>query len=127
VKFEEKKMIRVYHRTWTAEDEFTVLVHGAAVLNNPQELVAEVLTDDLEEAYRMTQNIEGSWSKPRLMFDEYDRLSENPDFHPEVWVKAPLHVVDGREYGLRSTMMGDIMEKDGVKYQVDFFGFKQVA
>ena len=119
-------MIRVYHRTWSAEDEFTVLVHGAAVLNNPQELVAEVMTDSLEEAYRMTQNINGSWSKPRVMF-EYDLLVENPDFHPEVQVMAPLHVVDGRTYGLRSTMMGDIMEKDGVKYQVDFVGFKQVA
>jgi len=120
-------MIQVYHRTWTAEDEFTVLVHGSPVMNNPQELVAEVLTDSLEEAYQMTQNYNGSWSKTRLVFDEYDRLVKNEDFHPEVWVKAPLHVVDGREYGLRSTMMGDILVKDGKKYRVAMVGFKEVA
>ena len=105
-------MIQVYHHDFETRTD---------------QLVAEVLTDSLEEAYRMTQNINGSWSKTRLVFDESDRLVKNEDFHPEVWVKAPLHVVDGREYGLRSTMMGDIMVKDGKKYRVDFFGFKEVA
>ena len=119
-------MIRVYHREWMAEDEFSFLHDGAAVLNNPQVLVAEVMTDSLDVAYEMTQNINGSWSKTRMMF-EYDLLVENPDFHPEVQVMAPLHAVDGCEYGLRSTMMGDILEKDGVKYRVAMVGFKQVA
>jgi hypothetical protein len=105
-------MIQVYHHDFETRSDV---------------LVAEVLTDSLEAAYRMTQNINGSWSKTRLVFDENGVLVENEDFHPEVWVKAPLHVVNGREYGLRSTMMSDILVKDGKKYRVDFFGFKEVA
>jgi hypothetical protein len=105
-------MISVYHRDFET---------------NTDVLVAEVLTDSLESAYHMTQNLNGSWSKTRLVFDQNDRLVKNPDFHPEVQVMAPLHVVGGREYGLRSTMVNDTMVKDGVKYRVAAFGFKEVA
>ena len=105
-------MIQVYHRDFET---------GAEVL------VAEVLTESLETAYHMTQNFNGSWSRSRLLFGANNQLVENEDFRPEVWVKAPLHVVDGREYGLRSTMMHDTMVKDGVKYRVAMFGFEQVA
>jgi hypothetical protein len=105
-------MISVYHRDFET---------------NTDVLVAEVLTDSLESAYHMTQNLNGSWSKTRLVFAKNDQLVKNPDFHPEVQVMAPLHVVRGREYGLRSTMVNDIMVKDGVKYRVAMVGFKQVA
>ncbi len=91
-----------------------------------ERLVAEVMTDKLDTAYYMTQNINGSWSKTRLVFDENGVLVENEDFHPEVQVKAPLHTVNGREYGLRSTMVGDILVRDGVKYRVKFVGFEQI-
>lgn len=104
-------MIQVYHRDFET---------------NTDVLVAEVMTDNLETAYQMTQNLNGSWSKTRLMFVE-DRLVKNPDFHPEVWVKAPLPVVKGREYGLRSTSVNDTMVKDGKKYRVAMFGFDEVA
>lgn len=104
-------MIQVYHRDFET---------------NTDVLVAEVMTDNLETAYHMTQNLNGSWSKTRLMFVE-DRLVKNPDFHPEVQVMAPLHVRNGREYGLRSTMVNDTMVKDGKKYRVAMFGFKEVA
>lgn len=104
-------MIQVYHHDFET---------------NTDRLVAEVMTDNLETAYHMTQNLKGSWSKTRLMFVE-DRLVENPDFHPEVQVMAPLHVRDGREYGLRSTSVNDTMVKDGKKYRVAVFGFKEVA
>lgn len=104
-------MIQVYHHDFETRSNV---------------LVAEVLTDSLETAYHMTQNLNGSWSKTRLVF-ENDRLVKNPDFHPEVQVMAPLHVVNGREYGLRSTMVNDIMVKDGKKYRVAMFGFEEVA
>ena len=104
-------MIQVYHHDFETRTD---------------RLVAEVLTDILESAYHMTQNLNGSWSKTRLMFVS-DRLVKNPDFHPEVQVMAPLHVRNGREYGLRSSMMGDIMVKDGKKYRVAMVGFKEVA
>ena len=105
-------MIFVYHRDFET---------------NTDVLVAEVLTDSLESAYHMTQNIYGSWSKTRLMFDQNDRLIKNLDFHPEVQVMAPLHAVNGREYGLRSTMVNDTMVKDGKKYRVAPCGFEEVA
>lgn len=105
-------MIQVYHRDFET---------------NTETLVAEVLTDNLETAYHMTQNFNGSWSKTRMVFDQNDRLVKNPDFHPEVQVMAPLHVRNGREYGLRSTSVNDTMVKDGVKYRVAMFGFKEVA
>lgn len=104
-------MIQVFHRDFET---------------NTDTLVAEVMTDYLETAYHMTQNINGSWSKTRLVFDENDRLVENADFHPEVQVMAPLHVHNGREYGLRSTMVNDTLVRDGVKYRVAVFGFNQI-
>lgn len=91
-----------------------------------EQLVAEVMTDSLDTAYYMTQNINCSWSKTRLVFNENGVLVENDDFHPEVQVMAPLHTVNGREYGLRSTMVGDVMVRDGVKYRVKFVGFEQI-
>lgn len=104
-------MIQVFHRDFET---------------NTDTLVAEVMTDYLETAYHMTQNINGSWSKTRMVFDENDRLVENADFHPEVQVMAPLHVHNGREYGLRSTMVNDTLVRDGVKYRVAVFGFNQI-
>ena len=104
-------MIQVFHRDFETHTDT---------------LVAEVLTDSLEAAYHMTQNIMGSWSKTRLVFDENDRLVKNEDFHPEVQVMAPLHVHNGREYGLRSTMVNDTLVRDGVKYRVAVFGFNQI-
>lgn len=104
-------MIQVFHRDFET---------------NTDVLVAEVMTDYLETAYHMTQNINGSWSKTRMVFDENDRLVENADFHPEVQVMAPLHVHNGREYGLRSTMVNDTLVRDGVKYRVAVFGFNQI-
>jgi len=80
----------------------------------------------LEYAYRVTQNLEGSWSKgPTFEWDgtEYD----NPDFNPDITVMAPLPEHDGNTYGLRSTSMGDQMLLGNTKYEVAAFGFKEVA
>jgi hypothetical protein len=110
-------MIRVYHREQLGT-----------------RLVAEVMTTDLDAAFRMTQNIEGSWSRTRLLFDRNNRLMENPDFHHEVQVKATLPVFNGDEYGLRSTMVDDELElivdpATGAarRYRIAPIGFVQLA
>lgn len=69
----------------------------------------------LEYAYRWTQNIMDSWSK------------KGPaDGNDWVEVVAPLHVDDnGKEWGHRSTSMGDEMQIEGTTYVVSAVGFKQ--
>ena len=70
--------------------------------------------DALEFAWRYTQNISGSWSRPG-----------NPDHRDAVTVRAMLPIIDGREYGLRSSMMGDRFIFEGVTYVVAACGFEE--
>ena len=80
----------------------------------------------LEYAYRVTQNIEGSWSKgPTIEWE--GAIHDNPDFNPDITVMQPLHVKDGKTYGLRSTSMGDQMLLGNRKYEVDVVGFKELG
>jgi hypothetical protein len=80
----------------------------------------------LEYAYKRTNNIEGSWSKGET-FEWEGETFVNPDFSEDVTVMAPLPVVDGVEYGLRSTSMGDQMLFGTTKYKVAAFGFKEIV
>ena len=68
--------------------------------------------DQLEYAYRYTNNIDGSWSR-KIGADANDNVT--------VLVQRE----DG--LGLRSTSMFDRMEIDGIEYEVDVFGFEKVA
>jgi len=68
--------------------------------------------EQLEYAFRYTNNIMGSWSK---------KIGEDANDDVTVLVERE----DG--YGLRSTSMGDRMEIDGVEYRVAMVGFKEVA
>jgi len=83
-------------------------------------------TDALEYAYRVTQNIEGSWSKGNTIKIE-GKSMPNEDYNPDITVMAELPVVDGVEYGLRSTSMNDQMLLGNKKYRVAAFGFKEVV
>lgn len=80
--------------------------------------------DALEYAFRRTQNIEGSWSRP-----EYEAVGScdnfNPDYHPDV-MPVDLEEIDGIAYGHRSSMVGDRFIFDGDAYEVAPFGFKQI-
>lgn len=79
-------------------------------------------TDDaLEYAYKRTNNIMGSWSKGPYIEDQV-----NEDFSKDVTVMAPLEVIDGVEYGLRSTSMGDQMVFGTKKYRVAMCGFEEI-
>ena len=68
--------------------------------------------DPLEYAWRYTNNVLGSWS-----------LKIGGDANDDVTVLVKRE--DGM--GLRSSMMGDRFEFDGVEYRVALAGFKKVA
>ena len=94
-----------------------------AFVNVPDEFSADMA---LEYAYKRTNNIEGSWSKPQV-FEWEGEVVANPDFSEDVTVMAPLPVHDGKEFGLRSTSMGDQMLFGTKKYKVAAFGFEEIV
>lgn len=80
----------------------------------------------LEYAFRRTQNIEGSWSMGETMTLDGETIP-NFDYDQNVTVLKPLRTwSDGVVIGHRSSMMYDRMIIDGVIYEVDAFGFRQV-
>lgn len=113
-----KLKISIYHRDYNDSDDFVYEAMGYFWLNDQESML-----DAAEEAYRLTQNIEGySWSR---------------DFPLNLWDAKPLVEVDGVEYGHRSSMVGDIfmIEQFGegdmsatpekvVEYRVGVCGFE---
>lgn len=79
--------------------------------------------DALEYAYRWTNNVMGSWSIKKEFFGE----EKNGDYNEDVTVMAPLYVDEtGKEWGHRSTSVGDQMLLGNKKYRVAFAGFEEV-
>ena len=120
------KKVTVIH---AAFEETPVTV---AEVNLPWEVISEADTVNqvLEYAYRWTNNIQGSWSRDKILTDDKgETYHNNGDYNLNVKVLTPLHVSKntGQEMGLRSTSMGDIMEFDGKKYKVDAVGFKEIV
>ena len=79
--------------------------------------------DALEYAYRWTNNVMGSWSiKEQYLGDEV-----NGDYNDDVTVMAPLHTDEyGKQWGLRSTSVGDQMLMGTTKYRVAGMGFEEI-
>ncbi len=78
--------------------------------------VAEVDVDGIWEAFRMTQNLDGSWSRgPEFEFD--GKKFVNGDYDPRIKVTTDLVISKrtGEPMGLRSTSSGDVIF-DGSKY-----------
>ena len=74
------------------------------------------VTEQLEYAYRWTQNIMDSWS-----------MKGAADGNDRVTLMQPLHVDEqGKEWGHRSTSMGDHMQAMGKTYEVASVGFEEV-
>lgn len=73
--------------------------------------VAEVQSDDLETAFRWTNNVDTSWSREPA---------------PIVTVTAELPIYQGQRYGLRSSSMGDVFVRDGKAYYVAMIGFAAI-
>ena len=105
---------------------FTITVIHAAFLEDSETptAVAKVFTEDMdlfqatEFAYRYTNNVDGSWS-----------MKIGSDANDCVQVIAPLILHEGKQYGLRSTSVGDVMlVDDGEGFQEYFkvagFGFE---
>ena len=104
MKQKEEKMIKVFH----------------SVVGNHRMHVANVYTSSLDEAFRLTQNIEGSWSQGQF----FENREENPDFDNRIELIAPLTVDStGKTWGLRSTSMFDEMELNDKTYVVKAAGF----
>ena len=101
------------------------VIHAA--FEDTAEHMANVTADDrmgvmeaLEYAYRWTNNVMGSWSRPEKTFENGE---PNGDYNPFVTTLAPLH----NGMGLRSTSMGDEMIVDGKTYTVAMLGFEEVV
>jgi len=108
-----------------------VVIHGAFE-DTPRtvafvEVGERTGSDALEYAYFRTQNIHGSWSKGPVI--EWDgETHDNGDYSQDITVMAPLKITpEGKEYGLRSTSVGDHILFGTVKYVVADFGFEEVA
>ena len=77
----------------------------------------------LEYAWARSQNIWGSWSLGQYHYDDV----ENEDWSPNVKVLAELpRNYRGEICGLRSSMVGDVFEVDGRKFEAAGCGFKEL-
>lgn len=82
----------------------------------------------LEYVYHSLQNIRGSWSfGPHFEGSDDDREGQsNLDYSKEVeFFGEHLQDDEGRKYGERSMMIGDLITFNGKTYEVDFVGFKE--
>ena len=93
--------------------------HTVALVDVPE---FPSLSETLEYAYRWTNNVMGSWSIKEEVFEDG---TPNGDFNPNVTVMKPLEKDDsGKEWGHRSTSMGDQMLVGNKKYVVAMMGFE---
>ena len=106
-----------------------ITVVHTAFEDTPQ-VVAEVEYDGdsvesgLEYAYRWTNNVSGSWSIKEEYFENGER---NNDLNDAVTVMAPLHKDEnGKEWGHRSTSVGDQLLLGNRKFKVASFGFEEI-
>jgi len=80
--------------------------------------------EKLEYAYRWTNNVSGSWSIKEEYFENGER---NNDLNDAVTVMAPLHKDEnGKEWGHRSTSVGDQLLLGNRKFKVASFGFEEI-
>lgn len=80
----------------------------------------------LEYAYTSTQNIMGSWSRgPMIQLDSEHVV--NADYNEDVKVVVPLPTFNGKTYGLRSSMVGDVFSVNDELYKVDYVGFQRIG
>jgi hypothetical protein len=112
-------MIYVYHLTTDAAREMdrvyfqggkALVRHAAGLLEygTGYELVATVEGSDLEQAWNLTNNVNSSWSLEPAR---------------GVTVLGKLSVIDGKTYGHRSSMVGDVFQVDGGSFVVAGVGF----
>ena len=82
---------------------------------------------DLETIFRLTNNIDGSWSQGSKIWTSSGDCIVNEDYDERVCTIVPLPVHKGRRYGLRSTSVGDHVKTDcGELWICCSMGWKQV-
>lgn len=97
------------------------------------ELIAEISVREdathaqaLENAFILTQNRRGSWSRG----PKFDDGVINEDYCPTVKRLAPLPIYNGVTYGHRSSMVGDMFlvedDEDIHTYECKSLGFEKV-
>jgi len=115
------KTITVYHKVLSEPTDQQVIEPGYDItfITVAEVQVADDISDAdaLEFAFRWTNNTNGSWSGG-------ERDYSNPDYNADVEVLEPLPVANGREYGHRSSMVGDVFGLGPRAYKVMSCGFE---
>lgn len=101
-------LVTVFHKEYDQNDN--KVFNKMCVVKAPFESVDE----NLEYAWRYTNNIKGSWSR--------NDIGDNADWNEDVIEIAPLE----GEYGHRSSMVRDRFEINNELYEVDAFGFSKI-
>ena len=103
-------------------DATTSAMDTVALVNVPKHQLGfkEADMDACEYAFARTQNIFGSWSKG----PQFEDGTNNEDFSENVEVIQPLLTVGGKEYGHRSSMVGDLFVVNGNIYICKGIGFE---
>lgn len=89
------------------------------------ELVAKVMAETIDDVWRLTNNVDGSWSKGEFI-DYGEGSRRNGDYSQDITVMCPLPIYDGVEYGLRSSSVGDVVFSEGKWLMVDISGWKEI-
>lgn len=115
------------------QDRTTAAVIHTAFEKSPRMVAFVDVTDmgvgeALDYCYRVTQNINGSWSKgPTIKWE--GKEMPNEDYNEDILVMAELPVSErtGEKMGLRSTSVGDHILVGNKKYCVEYSGFSSVC
>lgn len=115
------RTIQVIHCAYEGLNPFDKQPQVVAIVTADHDTIEE----DLEYAFRWTQNIGGCWS----MEADSPLLPHNPDHNDnvEVIVPLPFDADKGHHIGLRSTSVNDIMVTDNQIWLVDRTGFKRLS
>ena len=110
------EVIEVKHTAFRGTGETVALVKVDSNLSLPEKL---------EYAYRWTNSIEGSWSLKVKSIKHEGKDYPNGDYNKNVIVVTPLYKdEDGKEWGHRSTSVGDQLVINDQVYVVAPFGFE---
>ena len=103
-------------------DPATTAMDAVALINVPAHQLGfnSAEQDACEYAFARTQNIFGSWS----MDSTFEDGTSNEDYSENVEVTQPLTTFNGKAYGHRSSMVGDLFVVNGNIYMCKGCGFE---
>jgi|TARA_B100001093_G_C26747017_1_gene979328 hypothetical protein len=101
------KRYTLIHSTFLEEGE---AAREVAVMDIEQ--TGQSRMQDLETVFIKTQNLDGSWSMGKTIQLRDGSWIENEDYDERVVCLLPLKTHKGRQYGMRSTSVGDHIKTD---------------